>query len=85
MKELPMPGEREPWEELEYRELFERFPIGDRAPSGPEAKVLAHRLGRTVGAIQAQWEDGRSYCSGSSNSVASDQLKSWLDRNRMCP
>ena len=79
-----MPGENEPWDELEYRELFGRFPPTGRAPSVSEATPIAARLDRTVGAIRAQWDDARSYCAGSDSSVASDQLKSWLDRNRLC-
>jgi hypothetical protein len=79
-----MPGEHEPWEELEYRELFEANPPTGRPPSAEDAERIARRLQRTVGAIRAQWDDARSYCAGSDSSVASDQLKSWLDRNGLC-
>ena len=79
-----MPGEYEPWEELEYRELFERFPPSGVRPTAADAELIARRLGRTVGAIEAQWEDAHTYCSGSESSVASDQLKSWLDRGGWC-
>jgi len=77
--------ERDPWEELEYRELFEQFPLAGRAPSGPGAIEVAHRLGRTPATIEAQWNDARSYCLGHESSIASDHLKSYLDRNRLCP
>jgi hypothetical protein len=77
-------AEHDPWEELEYRELFERFPLSGRAPSGAAATDLARRLGRTVGAIEAQWNDASSYCRGLDSTVASEQLKSYLDRNGLC-
>jgi hypothetical protein len=79
-----MPSAGEPWEELEYRELLERFPLSGHTPSGPDALALARRLGRAVGAIEAQWDDARSYCLGRESTVASDQLKSYLDRNGLC-
>ena len=79
-----MPGAGESWEELEYRELLERFPLSGRTPSGPDAVALARRLGRTAGAIEAQWNDARSYCLGQESSAASEQLKSYLDRDGLC-
>jgi hypothetical protein len=72
------------WEELEYRELLGQFPLSGRAPSGPEASTLARRLDRSVGALEAQWNDARTYCLGHDSTVASDQLKSYLDRNNLC-
>ena len=79
-----MPGAGEPWEDLEYRELLGRFPLTGHAPSGPDATVLARRLDRTVGALVAQWDDARTYCLGRDSTVASDQLKSYLDQNNLC-
>ena len=80
-----MPGEGEPWEELEYRELFEVFPLDGRAPHGEGARIVAKRIGRTVGAVEAQWNDARTYCQGLDSSIASEQLRSYLDRNCLCP
>jgi hypothetical protein len=79
-----MPGAGEQWEELEYRELFASFPLDATSPTGDVARALAQRLDRTVSAIVAQWEDGRSYCLGRDSSLASDQLKSYLDRSGLC-
>ena len=79
-----MPGQGEPWEELEYRELLDRFPLTGRSPSGPDAVALARRIERTVGALEAQWSDARTYCLGRDSTVASEQLQSYLDRNGLC-
>ncbi len=46
-----MGGPNEPWDELEYRELFHRFPLSGDAPSDDLAGAFARRLGRSVGAI----------------------------------
>jgi hypothetical protein len=74
----------EPWEDLEYRELFARFPLDGTAPSGDGAASLGQRLGRSKSAIVAQWDDARTYCRGSTSSVASDGLKSYLDSSGLC-
>ena len=76
-----MPGAGEPWDELDHRERLSQFPLDGQSPSGPGAAALAHQLGRTLGAVQAQWNDAFTYCPGRDSSVASDQLKSYLDRN----
>lgn len=78
-----MPGQGEPWDELEYRELFSHFPIGGRRPAGDALRTLARRLDRSTSAVVAQWEDGASYCAGRST-VASEGLQAYLDRNGDC-
>ncbi len=79
-----MPGANEPWDDLEYRQLLTQFPLDGGAPSGPDAEAIARRLGRSVGAIKAQWDDAHTYCLGRDSSAASDQLKTYLDQNRLC-
>ena len=66
------------------RELVARFPLSGGAPSGPDAASLARRLDRTVAAIVSQWNDAHTYCLGRESSVASDQLKTYLDMNGLC-
>lgn len=80
-----MPGAGEPWDDLEYQQLLAQFPLDGGSPTGADAEAIANRLGRSVGAIKAQWDDAHSYCLGRDSSVASDQLKSFIDQNRLCP
>ena len=78
-----MPGVGEPWDELEYRELFEAYPLGGSDPSGDGLRRIARRLDRSVAAIRAQWDDARGHCRGN-QSAASDGLQSYLDRTGAC-
>ena len=80
-----MGDSHEPWDELEYRELFSRFPLTGPAPTGDAGTHLARRLGRSPGALIAQWDDARGYCRGSESTSASDGLKTYLDTNGLCP
>ena len=47
----------EPWDELQYRELFEAFPLSGGRPSGEALLRLARRLDRSSDAIAWQWDD----------------------------
>jgi len=74
----------EPWDELEYRELFEAFPVSGQRPFGEGLNHLTRRLNHSKGGIVAQWEDARGYCGGSNATAASDGLKAYLDRLGLC-
>jgi hypothetical protein len=74
----------EPWDELEYRELFRAFPLTGSAPSGDAAAALARRLGRSIGAIVAQWDDGLSYCRQRESYATSEALANYLAREGLC-
>jgi hypothetical protein len=78
-----MPGRGEPWDELEYRELFDRFPVRGDRPAGDALRALSRRLDRSEAAVIAQWDDAATYCRGSAT-VASDGLQSYLDRIGLC-
>ena len=71
------------WDELEYRLLFESCPVSGPAPSGAALDELARRLNHSRGGIVAQWEDARQYCRGHAT-AASDGLKAYVDRMRLC-
>jgi hypothetical protein len=51
----------EPWDELEYRELFSAFPIQGTAPSGEGLAQIERRLNHSRGGIVAQWKDAKDY------------------------
>ncbi len=74
----------EPWDDLEYRELFRAFPLTGRAPSGDAAAALARRLGRSTGAIVAQWDDGLAYCRKMESYATSEALASYLASEGLC-
>ena len=74
----------EPWDELEYRELFEAFPLSGREPAGEALDRLTRRLNHSSGGIRAQWQDARSYCNGANRTAASEGLQSYLDRMGLC-
>jgi hypothetical protein len=74
----------EPWDDLQYRELFRAFPLTGGRPKGEPAAQLARRLGRTVEALVAQWEDGLAYCQERSAYATSDALASYLALERLC-
>jgi hypothetical protein len=71
------------WGELEYRELFEAFPLSGDSPRGDGLQRLTRRLNHSAGGIVSQWDDARSFCRGSAT-AASDALQSYLDRLGLC-
>jgi hypothetical protein len=71
------------WDELEYRELFDAFPLSGPSPSGEGLDRLVRRLNHSRGGIVAQWDDARTYCSGRAT-AASDGLQAYLDRLGEC-
>jgi hypothetical protein len=67
-----------PWTRREYDRLFRDYPPTEaHAPTRVEAEGIGHELGRTTGAIVAQWDDARSLILGN-KSAASLQLRDYL-------
>ena len=69
-----------PWTLGEYEELFRNHP--PTQPTGPNGVALAKvakAIGRTPGAVSAQWGDARSAVLGSAT-AASTQLIGYLRR-----
>ena len=79
-----MPGHGEPWEDLEFRELFATFPLTGAPPSDEGLAVLARRLDRTAGAIKQQWVDARTYCEGRDSDVSAGPVQSYVDLHGLC-
>jgi hypothetical protein len=73
-----------PWTEADYEALFGQCPPKGPRPSSEQIESLATAMGRSVDAINWQWQDGERYCAGASASTTSDVLKAWLDRTRAC-
>lgn len=68
------------WTDTDYDRLFRDHPPTEPiAPKGGEAAHLAIDLGRTTGAISAQWNDARSAVLGQ-KSAASQGLRAYLRR-----
>lgn len=79
-----MPGQGEPWEDLEFRELFGMFPLTGGPPSGDGLASLVRRLDRTPTAIKQQWVDGKTYCEGRSADVSAGPVQSYVDTHGLC-
>jgi hypothetical protein len=70
----------ERWTDDEYEAIFRgRPPTEPEAPSAEETERLADELGRSAGAIRAQWDDARSLVLGQRN-AASAALRDYLTR-----
>jgi hypothetical protein len=68
------------WTETEYERLFrEHSPTEPHAPSRDECAAIGASLRRTPGAIQGQWDDGRSVVLGQTT-AASSGLRDYLVR-----
>jgi hypothetical protein len=70
------------WTIREYVRLFRDYPPNQpNAPAGRELEDLAVDLGRSTGAVLAQWNDGRSAVLNQ-RAAASSQLIGYLRRER---
>jgi hypothetical protein len=68
------------WIEPDYDRLFrDHPPTHSAAPRGDDLQRIARDLGRSAGAVSAQWDDARSSVLGS-RSAASEGLVSYLQR-----
>jgi hypothetical protein len=68
------------WEDRDYPMLFRDYlPTQPIAPTAGECDALGMNLGRSRGAVLAQWNDGRSVVLGQKN-AASEQLRDYLRR-----
>jgi hypothetical protein len=66
------------WARSDYDRLFrDHPPTAPAAPTRAEAEAIGNELGRTLGAIKAQWDDARSLVLGS-KSAASEPLRDYL-------
>ncbi len=69
-----------PWTDAEYEALFrDHPPTQPTAPTSAECAELGRTLGRSKGAIQAQWNDGRSLVLGNAT-AASRPLRDYMVR-----
>lgn len=70
------------WIEPDYERLFRDHPPTEpAAPRGDELLRIARDLGRSTGAISAQWDDARTAVLGG-HSAASQGLLAYLRRRR---
>jgi hypothetical protein len=68
------------WNDRDYDRLFESHPpTQPTAPTAAECAALGLKLGRSRGAVHAQWEDGRSAVLRK-QSAASEHLRDYLRR-----
>jgi len=67
------------WTEREYETLFGRFPPEGPRPTRSAAEQLASELGRTVEAVEWQWQDAAEFVRGGTAKTTSQQLMAWLD------
>ena len=66
------------WEIGDYEVLFRDYPpTQPTAPTSGECNALGARLGRSRGAVKAQWDDARSLVLGQEN-AASEALGDYL-------